>query len=142
MIRVDFIFSYWIFAWYILYILRVTKYNPKFALIGGIIENSMLVVLMLYKSLYWDTLLFIFINSILKIYPLYSIWNTSLKWTDIIFTFVLFIVYELWLRINGTNTIIENKKTIDSILTKKYETPLMKSLKNIFRSTNKEERHS
>jgi len=138
MIRVDFIFSYWIFAWYILYIFKVTNFNPKFALIGGTIENSFLLILMLYKSLYWDALLFVFINSVLKLYPLYSVWNTSLKWRDIFFTFVLFIVYELWLRINGTNTIIENKKTIDSVLTKKYETPLMKLIRNVFLSANKE----
>lgn len=142
MIRVDFIFSYWIFAWYLLYIFGVTNFNPKFALIGGIIENSMLAGLMLYKSLYWDTLLFIFINSILKLYPFYTIRKTHIKLKDVLFTFGLFIVYELWLRINGTNTIIENKKTIDSILTKKYDTPLMKLLRSIFQSTNKEAPHS
>jgi hypothetical protein len=141
MIRIDFIFSYWIFAWYLLYTFGVTNFNPKFALIGGVIENSFLLVLMLYKSLYWDALLFVFINTILKLYPLYSIWKTSLKIKDIMFTFGLFIVYELWLRINGTNTIIENKKTIDSILTKKYDTPLMKLFKTLFQSTNKAERH-
>lgn len=38
--RLDYVFSYWIFAWYLLYIAKITKYNPKFVLILGIIENS------------------------------------------------------------------------------------------------------
>ena len=40
MIRPDLIFSYWIYLWYILYIFKVLKYNPKLAIIFGMIKNT------------------------------------------------------------------------------------------------------
>ena len=39
MIRPDFILSYWFLFWYFLFILNIVSYNPKFALILGLINN-------------------------------------------------------------------------------------------------------
>ena len=33
MLRPDLILSYWFLVWYLLYILNIVSYNPKFALI-------------------------------------------------------------------------------------------------------------
>ena len=46
--RIDFTFSYWIFAWFILYQLNIIKYNPKIFLILASIENLILLFMMIY----------------------------------------------------------------------------------------------
>ena len=43
--RFDQIFSYWIFVWYLLYVLGVISYNPKFALIIGVITNLFVLLI-------------------------------------------------------------------------------------------------
>jgi hypothetical protein len=71
MLRIDYIFSYWIFIWFILYCLKITKYNPKFAILLGILENIIVLILMSYyntdKSI---IILFILMFIILKFIPL------------------------------------------------------------------------
>ena len=37
--RFDLVYSYWIFAWYLLYIFKIIPYNPKLVLIIGVVEN-------------------------------------------------------------------------------------------------------
>ena len=44
--RIDFVFSYWIFLWYILYEFKITQYNPKWALTFGLIENIFAVIIL------------------------------------------------------------------------------------------------
>lgn len=123
MIRVDYIFSYWIFFWYILYICNFIKYNPKFAIILGFIENLCILLLMFYyNTKYRLIFLFLIMMFLLKILPLYSIWNTKITINDIYFTSILFIAYLLWMFINKktmsdftNNTkkmIIYNKNTL------------------------------
>ena len=51
--RIDYFFSYWIFAWYILYVFSIVKYNPKFALTIGLIENIIKLFFMLYHKNHW-----------------------------------------------------------------------------------------
>jgi|TARA_B110000261_G_C12731071_1_gene216487 hypothetical protein len=103
MVRVDYIFSYWILFWYILFILKIINYNPKFILIIAIIQNSLGL---LYKLLY-EPILNSFILAIIilftKIIPLYSIVNTKIKNKDIYFAILLFIFYNFWIYINETN---------------------------------------
>lgn len=103
MVSVDYIFSYWILLWYLLYIFRITQYNPKFTLFIALIQNIMGLI---YKLLF-DSILNAFILAIIilfiKFIPLYSIIHTKIKKKDIYFTLLLFILYNLWIYINGTN---------------------------------------
>lgn len=103
MVSVDYIFSYWILLWYLLYIFRITQYNPKFALFIALIQNIMGLI---YKLLF-DSILNAFILAIIilfiKFIPLYSIIHSKIKKKDIYFTLLLFILYNLWIYINGTN---------------------------------------
>jgi hypothetical protein len=46
--RFDYVFSYWIFAWFLLYEFGYTSYNPKIALIIALIENIGILCLMIY----------------------------------------------------------------------------------------------
>ena len=98
----DYLFSYWIFVWYLLYFFRITKYNPKFVLICGVIENIILLFFMIYYNTNLNVIIFfIFGMFIIKIIPTYIIWNTIIKWKDILFTFILFFIYIIWLYINN-----------------------------------------
>jgi hypothetical protein len=124
MIRPDLIFSYWIYVWYILYIFKVLKYNPKLAIIFGMIENLIMFILMcIYKTKQILVVLFIIMFVILKLIPLYTIWNDKIQFNDDIKnTSLLFIIYLLWIHLNqltitdaltnAKNLILHNKNTM------------------------------
>ena len=102
MIRIDFVFSYWIFFWFLLYYFGVFReYNPKFALLLGVLESALTVLLLFYLGSPLNKIIkYTFINIILKGVPPYLIWNTAIRWEDIYFTIGLFIIYCIWIHIN------------------------------------------
>lgn len=104
-IRSDYIFSYWIFTWFLLYYLNIIKYSPKFVLILGLIENFFIIIyLLLNKSPLCKISKFIIINIIIKVIPLYLIFNDKIRYRDIYATIILFLIYLIWVYINcGVN---------------------------------------
>lgn len=125
--RVDFIFSYWIFFWYLLYIFGlVTQYNPKFAIICGLIENIIILGLMFFYNTS-KKLIFLFtsMSILLKIIPLYTLWTTKIKWVDIKITFLLFFIYLFWTYSHNQKYNDFIKKTKDLILYNKNTLPGM-----------------
>ena len=122
--RIDLVFSYWIFTWYILYIFKYINLNPKFAIYCGIIENIIVILMMIYfKTSLKLIIYFILMFILLKILPLYTIINTKILKEDIYLTLFLFIIYLLWLYINN-KTILDFKKQLsDLILYNKYTFP-------------------
>jgi len=120
-LRFDYVFSYWIFVWYLLYIFHITNYNPKFALIIGIIENIIYFIFMiLSKTKFIDLFLFIIINICIKIIPFITVMHDNIIWRDITATFVLFIIYNIWLYINSLHLLkIFKRKTPGIVLLKK-----------------------
>ena len=131
--KIYFIFSYWIFIWYLLYYFKIINiYNPKFAIIIGIIENSIIIILMLYyRTKIKLVLLFIIMMIILKIIPLYTIWNDKINYKDIFFTFILFIIYLLIMYLNGKNINSFVKQSKDLIIHNKNTLPGMFLLEKI-----------
>ena len=126
MIRIDLIFSCWIFVWYILYILHITNVNPKFSIIMGIIVNIIMIMFMINNNAL-AKIIFIFMMIILlgKIIPFYTIQNNITSNDDIIMTLMLFTIYLLWLHINKTHfikvywtciDILSNSTNISSVL--------------------------
>jgi hypothetical protein len=79
--RFDYIFSYWIFIWWILFELKLIKANPKF---------------LLYIALPFSISVLI-----LKLYPLYSLRHTQITQSDVYFSFLFFLIFLSWLSING-----------------------------------------
>jgi hypothetical protein len=132
-IRIDFIFSYWIFAWYIAFILHLTSYNPKWGLILGIIENlCMFIALLIFGGSPYYMILFMCINVVIKGIPLYTIYNTKTTQKDIYALLGLFAIYTIWVHLNGNTVIGYIKKTFYSILYGKNETPLMWIIKKFW----------
>jgi hypothetical protein len=95
------VFSYWIFAWYLLYEFKVTFYNPQFAIICGVLENIVVFLMMLYyknKGIYLAA--FFFINSCIKLVPLWRLRNTQFTEDDVGASCFLFLFYLAWLQVN------------------------------------------
>jgi len=113
------IFSYWIFTWFILYYFNFTKLNPLFLLILGLFSNLIaLILLLLYKN-YYKALLFIIVNTIIKIIPIYLIRNSKIKLLDIIFSIVFGVIFLLYLYFNKYSI----KNLIDDPSNKSINTP-------------------
>ena len=133
-LRGDLIFSYWIYVWYLFYIFNYTSYNPKFALMIGLIDNIIMLILMLYYNTPKRTLLiFVLVNTLIKVVPLYYLRkdNDAVKWKDIYFTCILFIIFVVWLHLNKQNLVGNVKMIYDSLLYGKDKTPVMALINKI-----------
>ena len=99
-IRVDFILSYWIFVWWILYMLGIIEKNPKLFLIIALITN-IIVFFIKFKNKYDNIFLFLIVFFIIKIIPLYTLRNIEINFNQdfpiIIYTCLL---YLFWIYIN------------------------------------------
>ena len=122
----DQVFSYWIFSWYLLYETGLVKYNPKFAIIIGLIVNSLYLFFMIkYNNSLKYILVFILVNTVIKIIPLLTLWNTNIYIWDIYATILLFILYFGWLVFRGVNITIFMKKSMNAIENNKPITPIL-----------------
>ena len=131
-LRIDLVFSYWIYLWFILYIFKYTIYSPKFALTLGLLDNIVLLFLMFtlgtsVKTIIW----FIIINTLIKIMPLYYLRTEPYKMKDVYFTMGLFLIYIIWLHINNQSLVGNIKMIHDSLLYGINETPFMNLLSKI-----------
>ena len=130
--RFDFIFSNWIFIWFVLYYLNYVYYSPKFAFILGVIENVVLLFMMMYNKVNTVSLVaFSIIIFTFKVIPLYIIRTDYITVKDIIFTLFLFNIHLMWLIVNGENFYSSTTKIIDSLTHDKNETPMMYYLKEL-----------
>lgn len=94
--RFDLVFSYWIFAWWVLYRTGWVRQSPKLALILGLLENLVLLVLMVFIQGAPFALVgaFIIINTVLKVWPLYTVLSDHVYlWHDLITLFNVFALY-------------------------------------------------
>lgn len=131
-LRVDLVFSYWVYLWYVLYSFNFTEYSPKFPLILGLIDNLiMLIMMLLYGTSKRTIFYFILINTLIKAVPLYYLRNEKIKMKDIYFTLLLFVIFIFWLHINSQSLIGNLKIIHDSLLYGKNKTPFMALLNNI-----------
>ena len=131
--RIDFVFSYWIFAWFILYQLNIIKYNPKIFLILASVENILLLLMMIYyKNEIKYILTFIFINIFIKVIPLIILWNTSNDIHDFYAGIIVFLMYFGWLYLNKIDLKVQisQSDTWNSIKHNKTFSPLMTKIFN------------
>jgi hypothetical protein len=132
--RYDFIFSYWILAWYLLYYFNIIDtYNPTFALIIALLQNILIILLMVYYNtkLYY-IILFIIVVILIKCIPLYTIKNKNIAKKDILTTFILFTIYLFWILLNNVDILYEYNKINNLILHNKNTLPLMVLLDKLF----------
>lgn len=133
-IRIDLVFSYWVYLWYLLYILQLIKYSPKFAIAIGIVDNFIMLCLMLYFGTKIETIImFMIINTLIKIIPYYTLRRETIKVKDILFTLFLFIMFIIWLHINKQSLKGNLKIVYDSLIYSQNKTPLI----NLFQKIKK-----
>ena len=113
-VRADLIFSYWIFLWWILYMVDIIKFNPKFVIILAIIENLCILLVKVINGNYCSILSFIIINTFIKVIPLYTVRNDEITKGDVVFTIYLFLLYIVWLIANGKTNLITNVSWLTS----------------------------
>jgi hypothetical protein len=112
-IRVDFILSYWIFIWWILYMLGIVEYNPKLFLIIGLITNIIGLFIKM-KNAYVNKYIFIIVVIITKIIPLYTLKNTEINFfQDLSIIIIICIIYLFWLYVNNKFSILYTLLTGD-----------------------------
>ena len=100
------IFSYWIFIWYILFYIGLTKYNPLFILIVGYIFTLFeFIYLIINKSSRYNLIKFLIINIIIKLIPILLIIKFPLKFNidDIYVSIYLIFFYVIIMSIMNKN---------------------------------------
>lgn len=135
--RIEFIhlFSYWIIVWFIIYYIYYMIFNnnnkmsmivnPIPVLIMGIIENVIMLIIMIisYKPIS-SIILYLIMIICMKLVPLYLLQNRPILWfKSILFTSIVFLIYNLYLIYNQTSIYEVYKKTMNSLLQGKYDTP-------------------
>ncbi len=136
--RVDYIFSYWVFLWFLLYYFHFTNYNPKLMFQFALIY---LAITLIYAFLYfsWYNLIkYFLINFSVKVIPYLLIIHTKIKLRDIYATFTLIFIYLAWLFINDKSLLKIYKRLECSFVKKKcskYGTFVSEVYDKIYHST-------
>lgn len=109
MIRLDLIFSNWIFAWFILYLLRVIPFNPTVAFVISIFMIIFeIIMLIFYGTNQYNITKFVIINVLSKFIPFLIMWYISdlhINLKDFYFGLSLFIFYLVYLYLNDETLI-------------------------------------
>jgi hypothetical protein len=102
MISFDELFSTWIFGWYILYIVGMIQYSPKYWFIIALVT---ILILAFSIKLKMSIIVVGIFGIFLKGIPLYTIRNDPCKLCDILFGIMLFIMYLIWLQYKNVDPI-------------------------------------
>ena len=93
--RLDLTFSYWIFAWYLMYMLGVVHVPPKLFLIIGLIINIFMLA-----QVKENFIMFIVIGIIAtKLVPLITIYKTPIDYKEIYYGLGLLLMYIFWMKV-------------------------------------------
>jgi hypothetical protein len=106
LLRSDFILSYWILAWFILYIIGIVRTSPLFATILGAMENIGSVIYFIFMGASpYNIIKFIIINAIIKGLPLWYmiVRGHTITRSSIIVTVLMIVMYYTWLLMNNMN---------------------------------------
>jgi hypothetical protein len=115
MARFDFVFSYWLFLWWVFYVLKVTPFNPSIFLILAAIIN----IGELLSGYVKNPRLFLTINFFIKVIPILSLMSVKISSRDIRAGIIYFAVYCIWMVANGQDVF-------------KLRTPLTEFIKDKF----------
>lgn len=139
-IRFDYLFSDWIFIWFIVYLLAgktkdsagarfiYENMNPIIALFVGFFENLLLFILILLYNPKPELIFkFALMMVIVKIIPIILLYNTKIKWVEnIISLLVIFGLYNVYLYIENTNIYDIYKNTTIHVINDHNKTPFFR----------------
>ena len=122
----DLLFSYWLFLWFLLYYFHIISYSPKWMFILAMIYISIIIIIMIYKRLSSIKIFIFFILAIIfKVIPFYLIRNDSIKFKDIIFGILLFLIYFIWVYYRKGKHKFIKIYTVDVF---QFKTPIMTTI--------------
>lgn len=131
--RIDLIFSYWIFAWFIAYYFFGYKYyNPLFLLVIGFIVNIIMLINFIINNNFYKAILFSIVNFVIKALPIYLLRKTKIHSKDIAFSVVFALVFLIYTMMITDNLIKEIVNINYS--SKEINTPGMYALDRLFTS--------
>jgi hypothetical protein len=150
----SYLFSYWLFGWFIIYMVskNIIKYiptlswvhnytNPLYGFYVGLFENLIQIYLIYKYNFKWDILgLFLLNLLLLKVLPIYLLSKEPIdNYWNSLFMIGLFIIYLLYLVYCGTNIYNIYKETSNSIIHEENKTPFMYfaiKMISVFNKTN------
>lgn len=109
--RFDLVFSYWVFAWWVLYMARAVPRwaSPLLALCIGAGENLLLLVWMLWNGYNWRVVgLFVCLNSLTKGVPIWLLLRTGGRihlLRDLVVLAAVFAAYVAWVAWSGRTVV-------------------------------------
>jgi hypothetical protein len=111
--RFDLTFSYWILTWYLLYMAGIVKASPKFVILLGIIANTAMLLSFIFVGVPLKTIAtFVLLIFVMKVIPYWTLRRVPFSWSKDATRFIaLYLVYLLWLGINGVNLFILSEHT-------------------------------
>ena len=120
LISPDKLLSVWIIVYFILYKLKLVKYNPIIlfytALIFVIIGSFYILI---YGKISKRFLMFVILNILIKVIPIIILYKDKIQSRDISFTFIFLIVYILYLTIRNEDVINLYRDIIINIIDNK-----------------------
>ena len=143
-ISLEYIFSNWIYVWFIFYYFLINTIhntyilehylNPKFALYMALLQNIYTLLLFLFKQVKSIVIIkYMLIISFMKIIPLFLLRNKSLNFqTNIPITLFTFGIYHIFLYLNGKNFFKLYKEITASIMANNTNTPFFWFLNKYF----------
>lgn len=146
-ITADYLFSYWIFAWFIIFILFIktkivnnkqkefikTYFNPRFALIIALFENiALFIYFVFHNAKNYILFKYIFMIFFFKIIPFILLRKEKVRWcNEISITIVIFILYCVYLELNHIHLHDVIQETSINILSNTNNTPFFRLLQTI-----------
>jgi len=119
----DLLFSYWIFVWFIIYYASPSSIpNPRFILYVAIIENILSLIIVPSVRIFF---MYLAVIVLAKGIPLYLLRNSPIHLkTDIMYSFLFFIIYNIYLFYKKTNIVRVYQATYTFIHNGENKTPL------------------
>ena len=116
-IRLEYIFSVWVFIIYVIYICKFIIFNPKFLLIFANLFNIVIISYLIAKKCPIEEIIkYIIITFFIKMLPLYTLLNTNIILNDIIISFIIFFIYIIYAITNNKNIVYEYFNLINVFL--------------------------
>jgi hypothetical protein len=113
--RFDYVFSYWVFAWYLIYEVGLVQFNPlPFLAIAGIYNLGQLLL-----GQIGNPGLFLLINIFIKVIPIFSLQGVPVRMTDIYAGFVYVFIYITWMYINKED-VLKTRTPLADFIKDKY----------------------
>ena len=128
-LRADLIITNWIFVWVVLYIIGLTKYSPKLAIIIAIIGN--IGGSSLLKTVNAQTKSILLIGFLIKLSAFYLVRNDTITKGDVIIFILFFLAYNLWVTINNETFLGYYEKIYRSLNNNDNNTPFVNFIHKI-----------